>query len=123
MRPGAFLVNIGRGSVVDEEAVADFLGSGRLAGYAADVFAMEDWALPGHPDRIPGRLLEHPRTLFTPHLGSAVDSVRREMSIEASRQVRQVLSGQRPDHAVNEPRLSGLPGTTRPSGRHGAAVP
>ena len=122
MRPGAFLVNIGRGSVVDEEAVADSLGSGRLAGYAADVFAMEDWALPGHPDRIPDRLLEHPRTLFTPHLGSAVDSVRREMSIEASRQVRQVLSGQRPDHAVNEPRLSGLPGTTRTAGRHGAVV-
>jgi len=122
MRPGAFLVNIGRGSVVDEEAVADSLGSGQLAGYAADVFAMEDWALPGHPARIPDRLLEHPRTLFTPHLGSAVDSVRREMSIEASRQVRQVLSGQRPDHAVNEPRLPRLPGSTWPSGRQGAAV-
>ena len=124
MRPGAFLVNIGRGSVVDEEAVADSLGSGRLAGYAADVFAMEDWALPGRPDRVPGRLLKHPRTLLTPHLGSAVDPIRRDMSMEASRQVRQVLSGQRPDHAVNEPRLPGLltGPAGRSSGRHGAAV-
>jgi len=104
MRPGAFLVNLGRGSVVDEEAVADALEEGRLGGYAADVFAMEDWARPDRPDAIPERLLAHPRTLFTPHLGSAVDAVRREMSLEAARQVRQVLAGERPDHAVNEPR-------------------
>lgn len=103
MRPGAFLVNVGRGSVIDEEAVAEALDSGRLGGYAADVFAMEDWALPGHPASIPARLLAHPRTLFTPHLGSAVDGVRREMSLQAARQVRQVLAGQRPDHAVNSP--------------------
>jgi len=111
MRPGAFLVNLGRGSVVDEEAVADVLQEGRLGGYAADVFAMEDWAQEGRPDAIPARLLAHPRTLFTPHLGSAVDDVRREMSLQAARQVRQVLAGQRPDHAVNEP--LGLAGPAR----------
>jgi phosphonate dehydrogenase len=103
MRPGAFLVNLGRGSVVDEEAVADALQRGHLGGYAADVFAMEDWAEPDRPDAIPARLLAHPRTLFTPHLGSAVDEVRRQMSLEAARQVRQALAGERPDHAVNEP--------------------
>jgi phosphonate dehydrogenase len=104
MRQGAFLVNVGRGSVVDEDAVADALESGLLGGYAADVFAMEDWAAPGHPASIPARLLAQPRALFTPHIGSAVDGVRRQMSLEAARQVRQVLAGQRPDHAVNEPR-------------------
>ena len=103
MRPGAFLVNVGRGSVVDEDAVAAALASGQLGGYAADVFAMEDWALPDRPRRIPPRLLACPRTLLTPHLGSAVDAVRRQMSLEAARQVRQVLRGQRPDHAVNDP--------------------
>ena len=46
MRPGAFLVNVGRGSVVDEDAVAGALASGQLAGYAADVLAMEDWVHP-----------------------------------------------------------------------------
>jgi phosphonate dehydrogenase len=102
-RPGAFLVNVGRGSVVDEEAVADVLEENRLGGYAADVFALEDWALPGHPAEIPARLLHHPRTLFTPHLGSAVTGIRRTMSLTAARQVRQALGGQRPDHAVNDP--------------------
>jgi phosphonate dehydrogenase len=102
MRPGAFLVNVGRGSVVDEQAVLAALQTGRLGGYAADVFAMEDWALPGHPAQIPPGLLSHPRTLFTPHLGSAVDSVRRDMSLAAARQVEQALRGQRPDHAVND---------------------
>jgi phosphonate dehydrogenase len=100
---GACLVNVGRGSVVDEEAVADALEAGSLAGYAADVFSMEDWALPGRPAQIPERLLKQPRTLFTPHLGSAVDDVRRRMSLEAARQVRQALDGRRPDHAVNHP--------------------
>jgi phosphonate dehydrogenase len=102
-RPGAFLVNVGRGSVVDEEAVADALEENLLGGYAADVFAMEDWALPGHPADIPARLLRHPRTLFTPHLVSAVTDIRRTMSLTAARQVRQALGGRRPDHAVNDP--------------------
>jgi phosphonate dehydrogenase len=105
MRPGTCLVNVGRGSVMDEEAVAAALHEGRLGGYAADVYAMEDWALPVHPAGIPAGLIDHPRTLFTPHLGSAVDAVRRDMSLAAARQVGQVLSGQRPDHAVNEPGL------------------
>jgi phosphonate dehydrogenase len=103
LRPGALLVNLGRGSVVDEQAVAGALQDGRLGGYAADVFAMEDWARPQRPAAIPAGLLAHPRTLLTPHLGSAVDEVRRQMSLEAARQVRQVLAGERPDHAVNEP--------------------
>jgi phosphonate dehydrogenase len=102
-RPGACVVNVGRGSVVDEEAVADALADGRLGGYAADVFAMEDWAWPGRPPRIPARLLAHPRTLFTPHLGAAVGEVRREMSLQAARSVRQALGGERPDYAVAGP--------------------
>jgi phosphonate dehydrogenase len=65
---------------------------------------MEDWALPGRPTAIPARLLRQPRTLFTPHLGSAVSDTRRLMSLTAARQVRQALGGHRPDHAVNEPR-------------------
>ena len=43
MKRGAYLVNVCRGSVVDEMAVVDALEGGRLAGYAADVFEMEDW--------------------------------------------------------------------------------
>lgn len=107
------MVNVGRGSVADEGAVADALNAGRLGGYAADVFAMEDWLLPDRPPSVPGRLLRHPRTLLTPHLGSAVDDARRRMSLQRARQVRQVLEGQHPDHAVNQPPGAFSPGAPR----------
>lgn len=102
MHTGAALVNVCRGSVVDEEAVADALEDGRLSGYAADVFAMEDWAEPGRPRGIPERLLRHPATLFTPHLGTAVDEVRLQMSLAAARQAEQALAGERPEYAINQ---------------------
>ena len=82
--PGALMVNVGRGSTVDEEAVVEALKAGRLGGYAADVFAMEDWALPDRPAAIPPALLENPRTLFTPHLGSATVAARRAIEAEAA---------------------------------------
>ena len=102
LRPGAFVVNAGRGSVVDEQAVAGALEAGRLGGYAADVFAFEDQRCPGRPAGIPERLLAHPRTVFTPHLGSAADEVRRDMGLAAAAQVGQALAGRQPDGAVNE---------------------
>jgi phosphonate dehydrogenase len=115
LRPGAFVVNAGRGSVVDEEAVATALEDGRLGGYAADVFAFEDWSCPGRPRGIPPRLLAHPATVFTPHLGSAVDDVRRQMGLAAAGQVRQALAGQRPDGAVNA--VTAAPRAARREGR------
>jgi phosphonate dehydrogenase len=99
---GSYLINTGRGSVVDEEAVAEALAAGRLSGYAADVFAMEDWARPDRPRRIPSALLDDPsRTLFTPHLGSAVDDVRRDIALAAARDILQALRGKLPAGAVN----------------------
>jgi phosphonate dehydrogenase len=83
------LVNVGRGSVVVESDIAAALLEGRLGGYAADVFAFEDWLLPDRPLQVHPTLLAAPNTLFTPHLGSAV------------RAVLAVLSGQVPPGAVN----------------------
>jgi phosphonate dehydrogenase len=104
VRHGCLLVNPARGSVVDESAVADALAQGLLGGYAADVFEMEDWARPDRPQAIHPALLAAPdRTLFTPHLGSAVDSVRREIALEAARSVLQHFRGERPQGAVVEP--------------------
>ena len=103
MRPGALLINVGRGSVVDELAVAAALENGALGGYAADVFEMEDWALPDRPGLINPRLLAHPRTLFTPHLGSAVASVRRAIELRAVDNIADALVGRRPRDAINDP--------------------
>lgn len=104
IKPGAYLLNIARGSVVDENAVAEALAKGRLAGYAADVFEMEDWARPGRPSGIPSNLLRMcDRTLFTPHLGSAVHRVRVEIERTAARAIVQALRGEHPEGAVNRP--------------------
>lgn len=103
MQPGAALVNTARGSLVDEEAVADALESGRLAGYAADVFPMEDWALPDRPAEVSARLRASGRTVLTPHLGSAVERVRREIALQAADSILQALRGEVPAGAVNRP--------------------
>jgi phosphonate dehydrogenase len=93
--------------VVDERAVAAALEAGTLAGYAADVFELEDWALDDRPADIPTGLLRQPdRTFFTPHLGSAVDRVRVEISLRAADAILQYLRGERPDGAVNDPTSS-----------------
>ena len=103
MKPGAYLINVSRGSVVDENAIADALARGHLAGYAADTFEMEDWARPDRPHSIAPRLLGmKDKTLFTPHLGSAVNRVRLEIETTAARNILQALSGQRPAGAINE---------------------
>jgi phosphonate dehydrogenase len=103
MKEGVYLVNVGRGSVVDEGAVAEALDHGHLAGYAADVFEMEDWARADHPAGIhPGLLAHAERTLFTPHLGSAVAETRREIELAAAHNILQALRGERPEGAINE---------------------
>lgn len=110
---GQYLINIGRGSVVDEHAVADSLAAGHLGGYAADVFEFEDWAWPGRPESIPPRLLAQPATLFTPHLGSAVQSVRLAIEHCAADNIEAVLAGRIPPEAINAPDAPARPPTAR----------
>jgi phosphonate dehydrogenase len=117
MRAGARLVNIGRGSVVDEAAVAQSLADGHLGGYAADVFEMEDWACPTRPRDISTRLLAMPdRTLFTPHLGSAVRASRLAIEQAAADAILAVLSGNEPTNAVNRQLICRPRGAQRNAG-------
>ena len=103
-KPGLRIVNAGRGSVVDEAAVAAALAQGQIGGYAADVFEMEDWALADRPRAIaPGLLADAQRTLFTPHLGSAVGSARLAIEQAAVDAIAAVFSGHLPANAVNSP--------------------
>ena len=101
MRPGAYLINMGRGSVVDETALADALHSGHLSGYGADVFPFEDWVLPERPLTINKRLLSMAdKTFFTPHLGSATEQARLNIAMEAAYNIYDALSGCQPRNAV-----------------------
>lgn len=71
MRPGTFLINAARGGLIDEEAVADALASGHLAGAACDVFQIE-------PDASP-RLLSSPTFIGTPHIGGSTQEAQLAM--------------------------------------------
>lgn len=103
MKKGSYLVNACRGSVVDEMAVVESLEKRHLAGYAADVFEMEDWIRPDRPRSIPKALLENTaQTFFTPHLGSAVDDVRIEIERYCARSIFQALDGKIPEGKVND---------------------
>ena len=105
MKPGAMLINPARGSLVDERAVAEAIASGHLAGYAADVFECEDWARSDRPGGIDARLTS-PRapTVLTPHIGSAVTRVRREIELSAAHSILDALNGRVPPYAINDPR-------------------
>lgn len=99
-KPGQIVVNVGRGSVVDEAAVAQALDQGRLASYATDVFAFEDWALDERPLAIHPGLLASGRTVLTPHIGSAVRDVRLAIEHRAADNLIAALSGRTPPDLV-----------------------
>lgn len=103
MRRDAILVNCARGSIVDEEAVANALELGLLGGYAADVYGMEDFLLPDRPPGISRSLLrQRERVLLTPHIGSAVEDIRKRINLTTMEQIRAVLNGNRPELAIND---------------------
>lgn len=101
MKPGALLVNPARGSLVDEAAVADMLRDGRLGGYAADAFALEDLSRPDRPRAIPPALLAHPCTFFGAHIGSATIAARKAIEACAAANIVDALSGRVPRDAIN----------------------
>jgi phosphonate dehydrogenase len=102
MRPGSFLVNPCRGSIVDESAILHMLNNGHLAGYASDVFEMEDWARIDRPKEINPNLLAHHNTLFTAHIGSAVSKVRLAIETRAAENILRVLNGEPPLDPANQ---------------------
>lgn len=70
MKPGSLLINVARGEIVDEDALADALESGHLRGAALDVYVGEFERPP------PARLWSNPRVVITPHVSSATDADR-----------------------------------------------
>ena len=89
MPPHAFLINTARGSLVNQAALLKALDSGTLAGYGADVLTTEPPA-PADP------LVNHPRTLITPHVGSLTITTYVHMCVFTVQNVLAVLAGEPP---------------------------
>ena len=98
MKPGAILLNVARGGVIDEAAVAEALRDGRLAGAGVDVFDHEP------PSGSP--LLDAPNAVLTPHLGASTAEAQVLVSEEVAAQVIDVLDGRSARYAVNAPLLT-----------------
>jgi gluconate 2-dehydrogenase len=94
MRPGAVLVNIARGGVVDDAALAEALRCGCPAAAGLDVMENEPHLQAG--------LLELPNVVLTPHIGSATASSRRGMVSLAIDNLARALRGERPAALLNE---------------------
>jgi D-3-phosphoglycerate dehydrogenase len=94
MRPGACLVNVARGPVVQEAALIDALRNGRLAGAALDVFDVQPLAA-DHPYR------QMEQVLLTPHVAGITEDSMRRMGSGAALAVEHLLRGEVPPHCIN----------------------
>ncbi|MEO5885712.1 MAG: phosphoglycerate dehydrogenase, partial [Candidatus Limnocylindrales bacterium] len=98
LKPGSIVLNVARGGILDEVAVAEALTSGHLAGAGIDVFDMEP--------PTGSALLDAPNTLLTPHLGASTEEAHVLVSEEVAAQVLDVLDGRSARYAVNAPLLT-----------------
>jgi D-3-phosphoglycerate dehydrogenase / 2-oxoglutarate reductase len=95
MKPGARVINVARGALVDLDALYDALKSGRLGGAAIDVYHDEP------PGRLP--IFELPNVVVTPHLGASTAEAQRDVSIQMAEQVIDALHDRDVRNAVNFP--------------------
>ncbi|MHB8533340.1 MAG: phosphoglycerate dehydrogenase, partial [Solirubrobacteraceae bacterium] len=95
MRDGVRILNVARGGLVDEAALADAIESGKVGGAALDVFETEPPV--NHP------LAGHPKVLLTPHLGASTAEATDRAGYQSAEQVLAALTGGVVSTAVNIP--------------------
>ncbi|OCX65746.1 hydroxyacid dehydrogenase [Thioclava sp. SK-1] len=94
MKPGARLINLARGEVVDLDAVSDALISGQLGGVAIDAYVTEP------PDtRHPA--FAHPNAIFTPHSGADTKEAAENVGLMVIEDIQSLIAGQTPARALN----------------------
>jgi D-3-phosphoglycerate dehydrogenase len=94
MKDGARIVNAARGALIDEEALAEAITSGKLAGAALDVFSTEPYD---------GPLLQLEDVVVTPHLAASTDEAQDRAGVIIAEQVVAALDGGLVSNAVNIP--------------------
>lgn len=98
MKRGARLLNVARGGIIEENALAEAINSGHIAGAAIDVFEVEPL-----PSDSP--LRGNPRIILTPHLGGSTVEAQEKVAEDVAVQVLDVLNGRPARNAVNAPIL------------------
>jgi len=84
MKPGAYLINNSRGTVVDLEALAQALRDGRLGGAAIDVFPVEPTS---NAERFVSPLQGLPNVILTPHIGGSTEEAQDRIGAEVARKL------------------------------------
>jgi phosphoglycerate dehydrogenase-like enzyme len=98
MKPSAYLINVARGELVDEAALAEALKSGRIAGAGIDVFVEE----PVRPEN-PLLAVGSDKLLLAPHVAGVTDEAARRIISMATSNVARVLKGEEPLSVINTP--------------------
>ena len=93
VKPSVRIINAARGGIVDEEALAEALREGRVAGAGIDVFATEPTT--------ESPLFEHESVVVTPHLGASTDEAQEKAGVSVAKSVRLALGGDLVPDAVN----------------------
>lgn len=94
MKRTARILNVARGGIVDEKALADALAAGTIAGAGIDVFTAEP-VVPENP------LLKAPNVILTPHLGASTLEAQENVAIEAAQLIANFLQRGQVANAVN----------------------
>jgi D-3-phosphoglycerate dehydrogenase / 2-oxoglutarate reductase len=95
VKPGARIINVARGGIVDEEALYNAVEEGRIAGAAVDVFSQEP-----AEDNI---LFKSDRIIVTPHLGASTAEAQERVALDVAEQIAAIFRGEPPAYAVNAP--------------------
>ena len=98
LKPGVRIVNCARGGLVDEEALADALKDGRVAGAAFDVFAVEPATA--------SPLFNLPNVVVTPHLGAATTEAQENVALQVAEQMSDYLLTGAVSNALNMPSVT-----------------
>lgn len=99
MKTSAYVINVSRGGVIDEDALAKALVEGSIAGAAIDVYEIEPL-----PDDSP--LRSAPNLVLTPHLGASTAEAQVSVAVEVARALRQALGQDDMSGALNARQLT-----------------